>query len=74
MKKLKLNPEALKVESFDTDGDGSGVRGTVLAHAPYSYVCASVPECNTIWSCEGVRTGCEWACSPMTPGVTCTCV
>lgn len=76
MKKLTLHPEALKVESFDTDGDGRpGSRGTVLAHAPYTYMCESAPECVTDWSCEGGQTRCAWACStpPVTNDVSCIC-
>jgi hypothetical protein len=32
MKKISLNPEHLRVESFRVDVDGSGGKGTVQAH------------------------------------------
>ncbi|HVH13931.1 MAG TPA: hypothetical protein VM759_12805 [Longimicrobium sp.] len=74
MKKLRLDIEALTVETFDTD-DSPGGRGTVLAHAPYTYMCESAPECVTDWSCEGGQTRCAWACStpPVSNDVSCLC-
>lgn len=80
--KLKLDLEALTVESFDTDGT-PGSRGTVHAHAPETYMCDS-EECLTLWSCEGNPSACAWICSHTMngscpadscscPGTTCTC-
>ncbi|HEX6909694.1 MAG TPA: hypothetical protein VF142_04855 [Longimicrobium sp.] len=73
MKKLRLDLDELKVESFDTDG-ARGPRGTVHAHAPYTYMCDSTP-CVTDWSCEGNDTMCDWMCSspPASGDVSCTC-
>jgi hypothetical protein len=74
MNKLKLDLDELKVESFDTDGS-PGSKGTVYAHAPYTYMCESVPECQTDWSCEGRVSMCDWNCStpPPTNDISCSC-
>lgn len=32
MKKFSLNPEQLRVDTFQLDGDRNGVKGTVQAH------------------------------------------
>ena len=71
MNKLKLDLEELKVESFDTDGSSEAM-GTVHAHAPYTYMCESVPECQTYWSCEGAASRCDWLCS-VTSDFSCSC-
>ena len=50
MNKLRLHLEDLRVETFATDGEGPGARGTVRAQAtgyytlcqPYAWTC---PEC-----------------------------
>ncbi|WP_420125533.1 hypothetical protein [Longimicrobium sp.] len=50
MKKMRLNPDQLAVESFSTDTRDRRVRGTVQARQLFSDQCASA-------NCES--TGCE---------------
>ena len=63
MRKLRLNLEALKVESFDTD-DARAARGTVLANEQYTYFCDSLPECRTPGYASCAATRCYDACYP----------
>ena len=52
MRKVRLDIEALEVESFDT-GDGDGGKGTVRGHATY------VAGCNSQGSnCQSCQLGC----------------
>jgi hypothetical protein len=53
MRKVKLNLARLKVESFDTS-HVTGERGTVQAHAPYTYYCGTYEEgCSGYVTCGG---------------------
>lgn len=61
MRKLRLDPEALKVDSFDTAMDAASRRGTLHAHA--AGVQASVDTCdisciafNHVETCCGCTT------------------
>lgn len=52
MRKLRLDPESLRVESFRTSADGDGARGTVRGHDYDTYYCTApatynYPGCNT---------------------------
>jgi hypothetical protein len=49
MKKLRLEVEALAVETFDTVADGRGGKGTVRAHDPSNQFtfCFTQPEQGT---------------------------
>ena len=47
MRKLRLDVEALAVESFETAEERDG-GGTVFGREEYTYIgCATDPECNT---------------------------
>lgn len=50
MKKLRLNPEDLRIEAFQT-GDEPEVRGTVIGHLPetHPYACPYTRN----WYCTG---------------------
>jgi hypothetical protein len=62
MRKLRLNAEELKVESFDTDNVREA-RGTVVANEQYTYFCASAPECRTYGYASCMATRCYDECS-----------
>ena len=65
MQKLKLNLDALAVESFNTTGGGAEPRGTVQAHRPIE---TQGPECESIDICT------NWYCEPGTAVSECgTC-
>ena len=65
MKKVRLNPQDLSIDSFET-GEESAGRGTVHGNVKYTDIryCHSregcytddEPECGTAWY------GCTWAC------------
>lgn len=50
MRKLRLDPEELRVESFDTDGRGEG-RGTVLGLRADAFL-ADSPLASCVESCD----------------------
>jgi hypothetical protein len=62
MRKLRLNAEDLKVESFNTD-DAREARGTVLGNEQFSYFCASIPDCRTPGYASCQQTRCYDQCS-----------
>lgn len=60
MQKLKLNLEALSVESFDTTGAEAEQRGTVKGHIPpwtEGRECESIDVC-TNWDCGTAYSDC----------------
>ena len=57
MKKLRLDVEALAVESFEPERIGQG-SGTVNGHGPYTQPGACPATAN--WYCS-VGDGCTWA-------------
>ncbi|HEU4557907.1 MAG TPA: hypothetical protein VFS20_08665 [Longimicrobium sp.] len=69
MRKLKLQMESLKVDSFDTDGQGK-VRGHDTMETEwctgYPYCGVSRPKCQTPYdTCFG-SCGCTEGCNPDT--------
>lgn len=58
-RKLKLDLDALEVESFDADG-ARGARGTVRGHL--TYTCWGTGHVQTEWPCSGYAT-CEAVCT-----------
>jgi hypothetical protein len=58
MQKIKLNLEALAVESFGTDAEGTEVRGTVHANGLLGAVSVRV----TCYTCGG--STCDYTGSP----------
>jgi hypothetical protein len=77
MKKLTLDPESLRVESFAADDDAWAVRGTVEAH---SFITLDVGPCSEPasqhcqptdfhWNTCGVS--CWYACFPTGPETNC---
>jgi len=77
MKKLKLDPEALRVESFSADRDAGAARGTVDAHSYISHEIGACSEPASIhcqptdfhWNTCGVS--CWYMCFPTGPETTC---
>lgn len=61
MKKLKLDLDNLRVDSFDTTpAEGNGGRGTVFGHAEsFQYGCTDGASCD---SCAGSCGTCEASC------------
>lgn len=57
MAKLRLNLEALKVESFETAEEGP-VRGTVMGNEEYTYYCETDVDCRTPGHASCVVTRC----------------
>ena len=72
MKKMKLNVEALAVESFDTSGDAPK-RGTVFGEQCTCYTNCTCPGCPTCdASCNGTCAGtCAYTCDDATCAYTC---
>lgn len=64
MKKLKLNAESLKVESF-ASGNGPGLRGTVRLHSDTVYdTCTYNRDCWTqLGDCSRDCTDAGWTCN-----------
>ena len=83
MSKVRLNLDALRVESFDTSSSASRAsRGTVHARGvvaePYSQQCASYPNCPSplcvdtpLASCDG---SCAWTCGASCNGTCNSCM
>lgn len=69
MRKLKLNPEALRVESFAPDDRAPGARGTVNAHAPATRNC---PPDTGMTFCE-TNCDCTLGCPSIAPCLTELC-
>lgn len=58
MKKLSLNPEQLRVESFATDAPAAG-RGTVAAHEGTVLGCQTDPPyCGTVMRAQSCASSC----------------
>ena len=60
MRKLKLDLDALEVESFDATVTGDDERGTVNAHAEYTWSC---PSTHPTWyehTCD--EATCHYSC------------
>jgi hypothetical protein len=73
MKKMKLNVEALAVESFDTSGDAPK-RGTVFGEQCTCYTDCTCPGCNTCdESCNGTCAGQHTCGGQNTCGGQATC-
>lgn len=68
MRKLRLNLEALEVESFDT-ADAEAARGTVLGNEEYTWSCETAPECRTGGHASCAVTRCI-QCSTSDPATT----
>jgi hypothetical protein len=56
VQKIKLNLEALAVDSFDTDGEGTEVRGAVCANGLRDMVSVRL-TCNTCGALTCSETG-----------------
>ena len=58
MRKLSLNPDQLRVESFTTDPSPAG-RGTVAAHAATNFGCRTDPAfCGTLMRVQSCYASC----------------
>jgi hypothetical protein len=67
MRKMKLDMDALAVESFEMPGDGVGVRGTIRGNADTRFVCSWQQSCvdTCAQSCGGscfTGTPCPQVC------------
>jgi hypothetical protein len=60
MPKLKLNLEALQVDSFEITDDGKARRGTVRGHADYTHpaVCDTAMDCSYNTCASYCQTAC----------------
>jgi hypothetical protein len=64
MKKVRLNLDALKVTSFDTETSPRGERGTVRAHGN---VPAETGAVSCYYSgCANIYNTCGWSCNCVT--------
>jgi len=68
MKKLQLDPETLRVESFRAERAAGRPRGTVRAQATYDYDCQ--PTGIHYDSCD---VSCWWMCFPTGNDPSCAC-
>ncbi len=77
MKKLKLNLDELKVESFKTSSEKEENKGTVQGNLPWTETCEGAPTCelqNTCWyTCARVTGPCYGTCYIGCPYNTPTC-
>ncbi|OGU37171.1 MAG: hypothetical protein A2068_01610 [Ignavibacteria bacterium GWB2_35_6b] len=67
MKKLKLNLDELKVESFNTSIVGKTPKGTVKGHT--GTTCETVDNLTYCYTCE--YGTCQPSCAPTCVGITC---
>ena len=70
MKKLKLNLDELKVESFETGGFLQVGKGTVRANSPYTYPTCDPGRCTDIGTCASPCSGdqtCNFVCTLTCP-------
>jgi hypothetical protein len=72
MKKLSLDPEDLRVESFGTTADPRAAPGTVHAHDEQCG-CSGQWSCNTCWGQEtcDLPASCDYTCDNASCGDTC---
>jgi hypothetical protein len=68
MRKLKLDPEALRVETFATRPSAAARPGTVRAHATLDFDCE--PTGIHYDSCD---VSCWWMCFPTGNDPSCAC-
>jgi hypothetical protein len=61
MTKMKLSPDALRVESFET-AKATGEQGTVHAHASFGCTRFSCNTCNDSCTCP-IASMCEYSCA-----------
>jgi hypothetical protein len=88
MRKVRLDLDALAVESFETDGGTTKRKGTVHGHAPTLDLGETCNGGNTCWdSCDGVcgtyfcatiddscgAASCVYGCSSLNPYGCNTC-
>jgi hypothetical protein len=72
MRKISLDVDALKVESFDTEKPGTEERGTVRAHYDRSYPNWDCPFTWGNYGCRSVSGEVVCECAPnTTDDVTC---
>jgi len=72
MGKLKLDPEALRIESFAPEGEGHG-RGTVHGHYSYPMGCWPPSDSDPALESCGYNTCAGVTCEQSCNGYTCAC-
>jgi len=74
MKKLKLDLEAVAVESFDVTAGEREEKGTVHGHITIAASCEETACCSPNATCEYTNTYCECATNEYTCRGQATCV